>query len=113
MYIIKAQSSLVFYSYACFWLAIIKIHEPAVRISLSATYWCPLNCSLSEDKSNNSSIETCPSVIDTNISPVEAQKYTIDLPILRDSTSLAIVTPSLKCLYHGWGFYIFIIFGTL
>ena len=47
MYIIKAQSSLVFYSNACFWLAIIKIREPTVRISLSATYWCPLNCSLS------------------------------------------------------------------
>ena len=35
-----------------------------------------------DDKSNNSSIETCRSVIDTNISPVEAQKYTIDLPIV-------------------------------
>ena len=26
---------------------IVKIRESAVRISLSATYWCPLNCSLS------------------------------------------------------------------
>ena len=39
-------------------------------------------CRWLEDKSNNSSIETCRSVIDTNISPVEAQKYTIDLPIV-------------------------------
>ena len=50
-------------------------------------------CRWLADKSNNSSIETCRSVIDTNISPVEAQKYTIDMPILRGSTSLAIVTP--------------------
>ena len=56
-------------------------------------------CRWLEDKSNNSSIETCRSVIDTNISPVEAQKYTIDLPILRGSTSLAIVTPSNKRFY--------------
>ena len=41
-------------------------------------------CRWLEDKSNNSSIETCPSVIGTNISPVEAQKYTIDL-IVKDS----------------------------
>ena len=40
------------------------------------------------DKSDNSSIET------SNISLVEGQKYTIDLPILRGSTFLAIVTPS-------------------
>ena len=32
--------------------------------------------------------------IDTSISHGEAQKYTINQPILRDSTSLAIVTPS-------------------
>ena len=38
-------------------------------------------CRWLEDKSNNSSIETCRSVVDTNISPVETQKY-IDLPIV-------------------------------
>ena len=48
-------------------------------------------CRWLEDKSNNSSIETCRSVVHTNISLVEAQKYTIDLPTLRGSTSLAIV----------------------
>ena len=45
-------------------------------------------CRWLEDKSDNSSIET------SNISPVEGQKYTIDQPILRGSTFLAIVTPS-------------------
>ena len=38
-------------------------------------------CRWLKDKSNNSSIEICRSVIDTNMSPVEAQKYTIDLSI--------------------------------
>ena len=58
-------------------------------------------CRWLEDKSNNSSIETCRSVIDTNISPVEAQKYTIDLPILNGRTPLAIVTPSYILIHVG------------
>ena len=49
-------------------------------------------CRWLEDESNNSSIETCWSMIGTNISPIEVQKHTIDLPILRGGTSLAIIT---------------------